>query len=456
MSETLSVLEPATAEVLRTLPRAGVEQTDEAVARAKEALPAWRALAPGPRAGILRDLTAALEDAHEELALLEARNAGKPIGAARGEIGGAIATFRYFSGAPERLLGETIPVDGGIAMTFREPIGVVGLITPWNFPLAIASWKLAPALAAGNTVVLKPAELTPLTAVRFAEIAAGAGVPDGVVNVVVGPGRTCGQRLVEHPDVGKIAFTGSTEVGASIAASAASTIKRVTLELGGKSANIVFADADVPAAARAAPWAVFDNAGQDCCARSRILVEEGAVDEFLAALEPVVSAIRVGDPLDPATEMGPLISAGQRESVASFVPDGAPVAIRGSAPDGPGFWFPPTILHPVSPDDRAATEEIFGPVACVIPFTGEEQAIRLANDTIYGLSGSVWTRDGAKALRVARAVEAGNLSINSNSSVRVTTPFGGFKQSGYGRELGPRATDAYTEVKTVYYRTQED
>ena len=413
MSETLSVLEPATAEVLRTLPRAGVEQTDEAVARAKEALPAWRALAPGPRAGILRDLTAALEDAHEELALLEARNAGKPI-------------------------------------------GVVGLITPWNFPLAIASWKLAPALAAGNTIVLKPAELTPLTAVRFAEIAAGAGVPDGVVNVVVGPGRTCGQRLVEHPDVGKIAFTGSTEVGASIAASAASTIKRVTLELGGKSANVVFADADVPAAARAAPWAVFDNAGQDCCARSRILVEEGAVDEFLAALEPVVSAIRVGDPLDPATEMGPLISAGQRESVASFVPDGAPVAIRGSAPDGPGFWFPPTILHPVSPDDRAATEEIFGPVACVIPFTGEEQAIRLANDTIYGLSGSVWTRDGAKALRVARAVEAGNLSINSNSSVRVTTPFGGFKQSGYGRELGPRATDAYTEVKTVYYRTQED
>ena len=456
MSETLSVLEPATAEVLRTLPRAGVEQTDEAVARAKEALPAWRALAPGARAGILRDLTAALEDAHEEIALLEARNAGKPIGAARGEIGGAIATFRYFSGAPERLLGETIPVDGGIAMTFREPIGVVGLITPWNFPLAIASWKLAPALAAGNTVVLKPAELTPLTAVRFAEIAAGAGVPDGVVNVVVGPGRTCGQRLVEHPDVGKIAFTGSTEVGASIAASAASTIKRVTLELGGKSANVVFADADVPAAARAAPWAVFDNAGQDCCARSRILVEEDAVHEFLAALEPVVSAIRVGDPLDPATEMGPLISAGQRESVASFVPDGAPVAIRGSAPDGPGFWFPPTILHPVSPDDRAATEEIFGPVACVIPFTGEEQAIRLANDTIYGLSGSVWTRDGAKALRVARAVEAGNLSINSNSSVRVTTPFGGFKQSGYGRELGPRATDAYTEVKTVYYRTQED
>ena len=456
MSETLSVLEPATEAVLRTLPRAGVAETDEAVARATAALPAWRALAPGSRAGILRDVTAAMEDAHEELALLEARNAGKPIDAARGEIGGAIATFRYFSGAPERLLGDTIPVDGGVAMTFREPIGVVGLITPWNFPLAIASWKLAPALAAGNTVVLKPAELTPLTAVRFAELAAEAGMPDGVVNVVVGPGRTCGQRLVEHPGVGKIAFTGSTEVGASIAASAAATIKRVTLELGGKSANVVFADADVEAAAQAAPWAVFDNAGQDCCARSRILVEASAVDAFLAALEPVVRAIRVGDPLDPATEMGPLISAGQRESVASFVPDGAPVAIRGDVPDGPGYWFPPTVLHPVGADERAATEEIFGPVACVIPFTGEAEAIRMANDTIYGLSGSVWTRDGAKALRVARAVEAGNLSINSNSSVRVTTPFGGFKQSGYGRELGPHATDAYTEVKTVYYRTQED
>ena len=455
MSDTLSVLEPATEQVLATIPRAGVAETDAAVARATEALPAWRALDPGTRAGILRELTANLEEHHEELALLEARNAGKPIGAARGEIGGAIATFRYFAGAPERLLGETIPVAGGVAMTFREPIGVVGLITPWNFPLAIASWKLAPALAAGNTVVLKPAELTPLTALRFAELAAEAGVPAGVVNVVAGPGRTCGQRLVDHPGVGKIAFTGSTEVGASIAACAAATIKRVTLELGGKSANIVFADADVEAAAAAAPWAVFDNAGQDCCARSRILVEASAVDRFLAALEPAVAGIRVGDPLDEATEMGPLISAAQRDAVGSFLDDGATVAIRGTAPDGPGYWFAPTILHPVDPASRPATEEIFGPIACVIPFTGEAEAIRMANDTIYGLSGSVWTRDGAKALRVARAVEAGNLSINSNSSVRVTTPFGGFKQSGYGRELGPHATDAYTEVKTVYYRTQE-
>jgi acyl-CoA reductase-like NAD-dependent aldehyde dehydrogenase len=455
MPDQLSVMEPATERELASVPRAGAAQVDEAVARATEALPAWRGLAPGARAGILRDLTSALEAAHEELAVLEARNAGKPIAAARGEIGGAIATFRYFSAAPERLLGDTIPVEGGIAMTFREPIGVVGLITPWNFPLAIASWKLAPALAAGNTVVLKPAELTPLTALRFAELAREAGVPDGVVNVVVGPGSVCGARMVEHPGIGKIAFTGSTEVGASIAAGAARTIKRVTLELGGKSANVVFADADVEAAAVAAPWGVFDNAGQDCCARSRILVEASVVDRFLEAMRPVVEAIRVGDPLDEATEMGPLISAAHRATVSSFVGDEAPVAMRGAIPGGPGHWFAPTILHPVDPADRAATDEIFGPVACVIPFRDEAEAIRLANDSIYGLSGSVWTRDGAKALRVARAIESGNLSINSHSSVRVTTPFGGFKQSGYGRELGPHATDAYTEVKTVYYRTQE-
>jgi betaine-aldehyde dehydrogenase len=455
LPETLSVIEPATEAVLDEVPRAGVEELDAAVARARAASGPWRAVSPGDRAALLHRVAAALEDHHDELSVLEARNAGKPIGSARGEIGMAIATFRYFAAAPERNLGETIPVAGGMAFTVREPLGVVGLITPWNFPLAIASWKLAPALAAGNTVVLKPAELTPLTALRFAEIAMEAGVPEGVVNVVAGPGRTVGTRLVEHPDVAKVAFTGSTEVGRTIAAQAAATIKRVTLELGGKSANVVFADADLERAAAAAPSAVFDNAGQDCCARSRILVERPALDAFLEHLEPAVRAIRVGDPLDEATEMGPLISAGQRETVASFVPDGAPVAIRGDTPDGPGFWFPPTVLCPVDAADRAVREEIFGPVAAVIPFDGEEEAVRLANDTIYGLSGSIWTRDGARALRMARAIETGNLSINSNASVRVTTPFGGFKQSGYGRELGPHATDAYSEVKTVFYATED-
>jgi betaine-aldehyde dehydrogenase len=455
MADTLQVLEPATEGVLETVQRAGVEEVDAAVARAKAAYPAWRAVAPGDRARLLLRVAALVEDRLSELATLEARNAGKPINDARGEIGMVAETFRYYAGAVERNLGDTIPVAGGIAMTFREPLGVVGLITPWNFPLCIAAWKMGPALAAGNTVVLKPAELTPLTALRFEALALEAGIPEGVVNVVVGPGRTCGTRLVEHPDVAKIAFTGSTEVGASIAAGAAQTIKRVTLELGGKSANVVFADADLERAAAAAPMAMFANAGQDCCARSRILVERPALDSFMAALEDAIDALKVGDPLDEATEMGPLISAGQRESVASFVPDDAPVAIRGSAPDGPGFWFAPTVLCPVQPTDRAATEEIFGPVTTVIPFSDEAEAIRLANDTIYGLSGSVWTRNGARALRMARAIESGNLSLNSNSSVRVTTPFGGFKQSGYGRELGPHALDHYTEVKTVFYATEE-
>jgi len=449
----LTVVEPATEQVLAELPRAGVEDADAAVARAKAAYPAWRAVDPADRARLLHRLADALTEKQEALAVLEARNAGKPIGDARGEMGMVADTFRYYAGAPERVLGDTIPVAGGVAMTFREPLGVVALITPWNFPLTIAAWKLAPALAGGNTVVLKPAELTPLTALRFERIAVDAGIPEGVVNVVAGPGSTCGARLCEHPDVAKVAFTGSTEVGRRIAATAAQTIKRVTLELGGKSANIVFADADIAAAAAAAGPAVFGNAGQDCCARSRILVERPALDSFMEALEEHVEAIRVGDPLDEATEMGPLISAAQRETVGSFVPGDAPVAIRGSAPDGPGFWFPPTVLCPVDPGDRAVREEIFGPVAVVVPFRTEAEAVELANDTIYGLSGSVWTRDGGKALRVARAVETGVLSINSNTSVRVSTPFGGFKQSGYGRELGPHALDAYTEPKTVYYAT---
>jgi betaine-aldehyde dehydrogenase len=454
VADRLRVIEPATEAVLEEVPRAGVAEVDAAVARARAAYPAWRDVSPSDRAMLLRRLADAVASAREELARLEARNVGKPISDARGEMGMVAQTIAYYAGAPERLLGDTIPVAGGQAMTVREPLGVVGLITPWNFPLAIATWKMGPALAAGNTVVLKPAELTPLTAVRFAELCSEAGIPEGVVNVVVGPGSVCGQRLVEHPDVAKIAFTGSTEVGRSIAAGAAATIKRVTLELGGKSPNLIFADADLEAAATAAPSAVFGNAGQDCCARSRILVQASVVDEFMDLLERSVTAIKVGDPLDESTEMGPLVSAQQRSTVASFVDDGAPVAIRGSAPSGPGFWFAPTVLCPVSPDAAAAREEIFGPVAVVIPFEDEAEAVRLANDTIYGLSGSIWTRDGSRALRVARAMEVGVLSINSNTSVRVATPFGGFKQSGYGRELGPHALDAYTEVKSIFYATE--
>jgi acyl-CoA reductase-like NAD-dependent aldehyde dehydrogenase len=452
-TDSLTVVEPATEQPLEHLPRAGVEETDAAVVRAHAAYPSWRAVAPADRSRLLHRLADELEAHTDELAVLEARNAGKPIADARGEMGMVVDTFRYYAAGPERLLGDTIPVAGGVGMTFREPLGVVGLIVPWNFPLVIASWKVAPALAAGNTIVLKPAELTPLTAVRLEGIALEAGLPEGVLNVVVGPGSVCGRRLVEHPDVAKIAFTGSTEVGRGIAAGAAATIKRVTLELGGKSANVVFADADLEKAAATAPIAVFGNAGQDCCARSRILVERPAVDRFLEALEEHVEALRVGDPLDEATQMGPLISADQREAVASYLGGDAPVAIRGNAPDGPGFWMPPVVLSPVSNDDRAAREEIFGPVACVIPFSDEAEAVALANDTIYGLSGSVWTRDGAKALRVARAVESGVMSVNSNTSVRVSTPFGGFKQSGVGRELGPHALEHYSEVKTVYYAT---
>jgi acyl-CoA reductase-like NAD-dependent aldehyde dehydrogenase len=452
-TETMQVFEPATEQVLAELPRAGAEEADEAVARAKEAFPAWRDVTPGDRGKLLRSLARAIDESLEELARLEARNVGKPISDARGEVGMVVDVFDYYAGAPERLLGNTIPVAGGVDMTFREPLGVVGLITPWNFPLPIASWKVAPALAAGNTIVLKPAELTPLTALELERLALEAGIPEGVLNVVNGPGRIAGERIVEHPDVAKIAFTGSTAVGRRVGELASQSIKRVTLELGGKSANIVFADADLEKAASSAPLAVFGNAGQDCCARSRILVQRSVLEPFMEALEQAVTSLRVGDPLDESTQMGPLISADQREKVASYVDDGAPVAFRGWAPDGPGFWFPPTVLAPVSNDDRAAREEIFGPIAAVIPFEDEGEAVRLANDTIYGLSGSIWTRDGAKALRVARALETGTISINSNTSVRVGTPFGGFKQSGVGRELGPHALDYYTELKNVYVAT---
>ncbi len=453
-TRTLEVIEPATGEVLAQLAEAGPDEADAAVERAKAAFPAWTAVSPADRARLLLRIADAIEAEHEELSQLEARNAGKPIAAnARGEIAGVVSTFRYYAGAPERLMGDTIPVAGGVDMTFREPLGVVGLIVPWNFPLAITCWKVAPALAAGNTIVLKPAELTPLTALELERICIEAGLPEGVLNVVVGPGRTVGERIVDHPDVAKIAFTGSTAVGRRIAERAAATIKRVTLELGGKSASLVFADADLEQAAAMAPSAVFDNAGQDCCARARILVERSAVDRFLELLEPAVTGLRVGDPLDEETQMGPLISAEQHEKVAAYVDDESRVVIRGSAPDGAGYWFPPTVLAPVSNDERVAREEIFGPVAAVIPFEDEADAIRIANDTVYGLSGSIWTQNGARALRVARALETGTISINSNSSVRVTTPFGGFKQSGVGRELGPHALDAYTELKNVFMST---
>ena len=450
---TLKVIEPATEKVMAEVPEAGVDDADRAVARAKAAYPAWRAMAPRDRANLLRRLASAVEREAGKLATLEARNVGKPISDARGEVGMVVDVFNYFAGAPERLFGKTIPVAGGVDMTFREPLGVVALIVPWNFPLAITSWKVGPALAAGNTIVLKPAALTPLTAIELERIALEAGLPEGVLNVVVGAGRIVGERLVQHPDVAKVAFTGSTEVGKRIGQLAAASIKRVTLELGGKSANIVFADADLEQAAASAPLAVFGNAGQDCCARSRILVERSAVDRFMQALETSIKALRVGDPLDEKTEMGPLISSDQRDKVASYLEDGARVAIRGHAPSGPGYWFPPTVLSPVANSDRAAREEIFGPIVAVIPFDDEADAIRIANDTVYGLSGSIWTGGAGRAMRVARALETGTISINSNNSVRVTTPFGGFKQSGIGRELGPHALEHYTELKNVFLST---
>jgi len=445
-----TVLNPATAQPVTEVPLASAEETDALIERAAAAFQAWRDVAPGERARLLRAF-ATVVDAHvEELAELEVRNAGHTLGNARWEAGNVRDCLNYYSAAPERLFGRQIPVAGGIDITFREPLGVVGVIVPWNFPMPIAGWGFAPALAAGNTVVLKPAELTPLTAIRLGELAVEAGLPEGVFTVIPGKGSVVGQRFVEHPAVRKVCFTGSTEVGKQVMAGCAEQVKRVTLELGGKSANIVFADADIALAAATAPYAVFDNAGQDCCARSRILVERSVHDEFLGRLETAVKGMRVTDPgSDPDSEMGPLISARQKATVTGYLDD-VEVAFSGPTPDLDGFWVPPTVVLSDDPAERIWREEVFGPVVAVMPFEDEAEAVRLANDTEYGLSGSIFTRDVGKALRVARGVETGNLSVNSHAAVRYWTPFGGFKQSGLGRELGPDAPNAFTEEKNVF------
>jgi acyl-CoA reductase-like NAD-dependent aldehyde dehydrogenase len=445
-----TVINPATEQAVTTVTLTTAAETDAAIERAAAAQVSWREVAPGDRARLLRRFAAEVDAHVAELAALEVAGSGHPIGQATWEAQHVRDVLLYYSAAPERLSGRQIPVAGGLNVTFCEPLGVVGLIVPWNFPMPIFAWGMAPALAAGNTVVAKPAEVTPLTARRIGELALAAGLPDGVLTVLPGKGSVVGQRLVDHPLVRKIVFTGSTEVGREIMGGCARQVKRVTLELGGKSANIVFADADLERAAATAPYAVFDNAGQDCCARSRILVQRSVFDRFMELLEPAVAGVRVGDPALASTEMGPLISAAHRERVASYVPEGAPVAFRGSAPAGPGFWFPPTVLAPAGADHPAFTDEVFGPVVTVTPFEDEADAVTIANDTPYGLSGSIWTENVGRAIRVARGVETGNLSVNSHSSVRYWTPFGGFKQSGLGRELGPDALDSFTEVKNVF------
>jgi len=448
-TSTSAVINPVTAEQIAEVSSATVEETDQAIGRAQEAFGPWRDVAPGERARLLRAFAAKVDLHLEELAQIEVANSGHTIGNARWEAGNVRDCLNYYSAAPERLFGRQIPVGGGVDITFHEPLGVVGIIVPWNFPMPIAGWGFAPALAAGNTVVLKPAEITPLTAIRIGELAVEAGLPENVLTVIPGKGSVVGERFVTHPDVRKVCFTGSTSVGKQIMAGCANQVKRVTLELGGKSANIVFADADVAAAAAAAPAAVFDNAGQDCCARSRILVERSAYDEFVGHLEQAVKRMRVIDPAQEDSEMGPLVSSSQRDSVQRYI-DGASVAFTGSTPDGDGFWLPPTVVESTSTDEAVWREEVFGPVVAVMPFDDEEEAVTLANDTEYGLSGSVYTHDLGRALRVVRRVDAGNLSVNSHASVRYWTPFGGYKQSGLGRELGPDAPNAFTEEKNVF------
>ena len=425
---TLEVLEPATAAAVLQ----EVHDVDAAVSRARAAYPAWRAVSPTDRALVRRRIPDAVTAHREELAPLEARNAGKPIGDARGEMDTVAQVFAYHAAAPEPLLGDSIPVSRGPAWTVREPLGVVALIVPLEFPLTIPARKLGAALAAGNTAVRKPAELTPLRALRFAEIAVAAGLPEGVLNTAAGAWWT---TLMWPRSRSPAPPRWAARAGRQVAE------PRVRRRQ------------PVDAAATAARGTVFGKRRPGLLRSLADLVQRPALHAFMGHLERGVTLLRIGDPLDPDSEMGPLISAAHRERLASFLDDGAPVAFRGRAPDGPGVWFAPTVLCPVDPGARPAREEIFGPVAVVIPFDDEEEAIRLANDTIYGLSGSIWSGDGGRALRVARSLEARVLSINSNTSVRVATPFGGFKQSGYGRELGPHALDAYTEVKSIFFAT---
>jgi acyl-CoA reductase-like NAD-dependent aldehyde dehydrogenase len=459
---SFEVTNPATGQHLATVAEAGVQDVERAVAAAVSAYETWGAMSPVTRGRVMHRFATVVEEHAEELALLECRNVGMPISDARGQLAMIVDVIRYYAGAVDKFFGHTVPVERqGVAMTFREPIGVVGLITPWNFPLIIANWKAAPALAAGNTVVLKPASLTPLSVLRYAELALEAGLPPGVLNVVPGPGSTVGAALVSHPDVGKIGFTGSTEVGRNIAIKAAGTIKRVTLELGGKSACVVFADADLEKVGSMAPFAVFENCGQDCCARSRLIVEHSVKDELLERYAATTAAIRVGMPEHPETQVGPMISAGQRDTAERYirtgVEEGARVMTGGERPGGEledGYFLRPTVLDGCTNQMTVAREEIFGPVVSVITFRDEADAVQIANDTPYGLSGSLWTRDGARQLRVARALRTGVLGVNTNSSVFVQMPFGGYKQSGVGKELGMHALEHNTELKSVFISTE--